>query len=103
MSVTPAAVPTLDALAARPELVRNLPRNVLLDLALRCSTAHGVIAVALAATHPESGPAREVDELLTAGEAAVRLRRTRDWVYRHAADLPFTVRIAGQRPRFSLL
>jgi hypothetical protein len=41
------------------------------------------------------------DRLLTAAEVGPRLGHTRDWVYRHADALPFTVRILGGRPRFS--
>ena len=40
------------------------------------------------------------DQLLTAALAG-RLGYTRDWVYRHADSLPFTVPIPGGRPRFS--
>ncbi len=42
----------------------------------------------------------ESDRLLTVKEAADRLGISRDWVYRHAEKLPFTVRL-GSRLLFS--
>jgi len=42
----------------------------------------------------------EEDRLLDVEEAAARLSTTVDWLYRHAAELPFTVR-TGRLLRFS--
>ncbi len=44
-------------------------------------------------THPE-------DHLIKAEEAAAKLSRSADWLYRHADDLPFTHR-DGRSLRFS--
>ena len=41
------------------------------------------------------------DHLLTVEEAASRLDTSEDWLYRHAAKLPFTVRLAPRQLRFS--
>jgi Helix-turn-helix domain len=50
---------------------------------------------------PAPAPLAEAeDRLLTAPEAAERLNRSTDFVYRHAASLPFTVR-DGRAVRFS--
>jgi predicted DNA-binding transcriptional regulator AlpA len=47
-------------------------------------------------------PAPQVeDRLLTIEEAAAILSTTPDWLYRHADDLPFTVRLAPGQLRFS--
>jgi hypothetical protein len=44
---------------------------------------------------------RTDDRLLTAREVADRFARSIDWVYRHARDLPFTVRVTPKTLRFS--
>ena len=49
-----------------------------------------------AATHD----APSDDTLLTAQEAAARLHVAPRWLYRHAARLPFTVRLAPRVVRF---
>jgi excisionase family DNA binding protein len=41
------------------------------------------------------------DHLLTVEEAAERLGTSRDWLYRKAHKLPFTVRLGSRRLRFS--
>jgi len=41
------------------------------------------------------------DTLLSAGEAALRLGRSKDYVYRHANEFPFTRRMPGGGPQFS--
>lgn len=40
------------------------------------------------------------DRLLKVAEAAVRLGVTPRWLYAHASDFPFTVRLPGRRLRF---
>ena len=45
--------------------------------------------------------APEPDELLTIEEAAQRLRTSEDWLYRHANNLPFAVRLGKGQLRFS--
>ena len=53
----------------------------------------------LAAGTIESSPMAR-DQLLTANEAAVRLKCSVDYIYRHARQFPFTVR-QGRMLRFS--
>lgn len=98
----PVEVPTLDAIAARPDCVRDLPRHALLDLALRCAVVQGAVLAAMTAAAPNATTQPEPDRLLSAVEAAQILGQRREWVYRHADILPFTVREPGRRPRFSL-
>jgi predicted DNA-binding transcriptional regulator AlpA len=79
---------------ARPE---DLPRLVgrLVEAEERAR-----LRLRTAAPHaPENGQG-EADENLSAVEAARRLGLSRDYLYRHADKLPFTVRI-GRRLLFS--
>jgi predicted DNA-binding transcriptional regulator AlpA len=46
-------------------------------------------------------PAEGEDRLLKAEEAATRLGTTRDYLYRNAGKLPFTVRLGPGQLRFS--
>jgi excisionase family DNA binding protein len=41
------------------------------------------------------------DRLLTAEEAAERLGMSKEWIYKKAARLPFTVRVGSRALRFS--
>ncbi len=93
-------VPTLDEIAARPELVQGLPREALTALAVRALTVHAILATAALTAPAPSAPAEE--RLLSAKDVAVRVGRSVNWIYAHAGELPFTVREPGQRPRFSL-
>jgi len=54
-----------------------------------------------AAVNPSDGPGQEARNL-GAAEAARRLGMSRDWLYRHASELPFAVRI-GRRVVFDSL
>jgi predicted DNA-binding transcriptional regulator AlpA len=59
-------------------------------------------------TNPPEGQGEEPrgpseDRLLTVAEAAPRLGVTEDWLYRHAKQLPFTVRLGRKTLRFSML
>ena len=69
-----------------PEVIAALSTRMAAELARR-----GVASSAAGA-----GP----DENLSAQEAARRLGLSRDWLYRNAGELPFTVRI-GRRLLFS--
>ena len=48
-----------------------------------------------------SGSPLPEHRLLKISEAAERLAVTEDWLYRHADQLPFTVRLTEQQLRFS--
>ncbi len=43
------------------------------------------------------------DRLLKIDEAADLLSTSADWLYRHADDLPFTVRLSPKQLRFSAM
>lgn len=49
----------------------------------------------------ESPLAEPEDRLLAVAEAAKRLGVTPDWLYRHAKQLPFTVKLGRKTLRFS--
>jgi predicted DNA-binding transcriptional regulator AlpA len=55
----------------------------------------------LASPHASRPPAGDGERLLTVEQAAERLGTSVDWLYRHAAGLPFTVRLAARQLRFS--
>lgn len=56
--------------------------------------------LALQHEHHESVHSSD-DHLLTVEEAAQRLGTSKDWLYRHANKLPFTVRLGSRQLRFS--
>lgn len=98
------AIPGLDEIARDPSRAANLPREALLSLLLRCSTVHGIISAQLAAMIAGNGQQQNTmapDRLLEVKETAERLAVPPDWVYRHANELPFTVRLGPGQLRFS--
>lgn len=101
LPITPATVPTLDEVATDPERAASLPPAALHGLLCRCLTAHAALMGALVSASARAGdPAGEPDSLLDVSAAATRLGASRDWLYRHACQLPFTVR-NGRLLRFS--
>jgi predicted DNA-binding transcriptional regulator AlpA len=90
----PAGLPGLDAVDALP--AQAIPGFLahLAALQLRAAVRLGA---------PDEGPARgtEPDALLDVNEAAKRLGTSVDWLYRHAAGLPFTRRLSERQLRFS--
>ena len=94
--------PTLDDLDRDPGCAATLSRKELADIYRHAARLEADLRALLLVPEPIR-PVREdgEDRLLTAAEAAHRLGYTRDWLYRHADQLPFTVRVKGRRPRFS--
>jgi predicted DNA-binding transcriptional regulator AlpA len=92
---------TLDDLNRDPQLASTLSRKQLVDMYRQAARLEADLHAHLLATPAEVPHDDAGDRLLTATEAAARLGYTRDWLYRHAHELPFTVRIRGGRPRFS--
>ncbi len=92
-------IPTLDELAAAPERAREVPPPVAADLLAKLAGLQPVLlARALAGANGQEVPAE--DRLLTVAETAKTLGVSRDWLYRRASTLPFTVRL-GAQVRFS--
>jgi excisionase family DNA binding protein len=97
----PVSVPTLDSLATDPTQAQALSPDVARVLWTRCVLVQAALLPGLTAQNGEGAPAvPEADQLLTVEEAARRLGVSKDWVYRRAARLPFTVRL-GSALRFS--
>lgn len=101
LPIAPAAVPTLDELAADPTRAAGLPPAALQGLLCRCLTLQSALMGALLSASARSADvAGEPDSLLNVAAAATRLGSSRDWLYRHSRQLPFTVH-NGRLLRFS--
>jgi excisionase family DNA binding protein len=91
------AVPSLDEIARDPARAGHLGRPALTALLLRTAAAQSAIVAQLTAIGSMEQPARsgEADgKMLTVDEAAARLRKSRQWIYRHAKTLPFVRRLS---------
>lgn len=92
-------MPTLDDLVADPTRATGLQRGAIQALLHRCVGVQTVLLGALAASEPSRDDSQP-DRLLDVTAAATRLGTSRDWLYHHARQLPFTVR-QGRLLRFS--
>ena len=102
LPIAPAAVPTLDELATDPAKAERLPIDLAAELQTRCMQAMNALwSRQLAARNDARVNEPREDTLLDVSEAAKRLSTSRDWLYRHAAALPFTVRNGRRQLRFS--
>jgi excisionase family DNA binding protein len=93
---------SLDEIARNPELARAISPQNARSLMAQCAAVMAALATirsGCSCSRSEDANAKP-DELLTTAEAADRLSMSRDWVYRHAGKLPFTVR-QGRALRFS--
>ena len=96
------AVPTLDALAADPRQVAQVPAEAIPILLAQTAAVQAALAARLLASPNGQPPdATAEDRLLTPKEAADTLRVTLPWIYRHAKRLPFTRRLSRKALRFS--
>jgi excisionase family DNA binding protein len=95
-------VPTLDELSSDPRRAAELDTDVAETL-----LSHAIVALAalnarlLVSRAPAGAVVDQPDRLLTVDEASKRLGESRDWTYRHAHKLPFTVRNGRRHLRFS--
>jgi len=96
---TPAAVPGLDEVVTDPSRATALPRGTLQALLHRCVAAQTILLGALTAAESAKGNG-EPDRLLDVAAAAARLGMSKDYLYRHAKQLPFRVP-QGRLLRFS--
>src|SRR5512140_3286105 len=92
-------VPSLDALVSDPGKVQDLPGPVVQHLLVQVTTLLPLL-VANAHGIPTTEKSQQEDRLICIEEAAAILGKTKDWLYRHADSLPFTVR-EGRLLRFS--
>jgi hypothetical protein len=107
---TPRPLPTLDAVAAHPDLAMGLPLTTLVDLRRQaaCVVAELDARIQLALGQAPSPAARpearsgERDQTLTPAEAAALLGVTPRWLRQHAAELQsFTFRLNRKTVRYS--
>jgi len=97
-------IPKLEELAETPAKARDLPSDVRQALAFRALAAlNALYAAGLADGASGNGQVEHAgngDRLLDVEEAARKLGKSKDYLYRHAGDYPFTVR-DGRSLRFS--
>ncbi len=97
---------TLGDLLQHPQRVIDLPREFVPDMLCQL----GAIQTALTARWLTAScsrsevmpPEPEEDVLLDVDKAAQRLSTSKDWLYRHADKLPFTIRLGARQLRFSV-
>jgi predicted DNA-binding transcriptional regulator AlpA len=90
-------IPTLDRLMADPGLVQTLPGPIVQHYLIQMTC---LLPFLVARSHGLPTESHGEDRLLRIQEAASVLGKKKDWMYRHAASLPFTVR-EGRLLRFS--
>jgi hypothetical protein len=91
------AIPELDRIAANPRCLAGLSRSAIAGLLVRSAVVQSALTAALATADSREQPvaiAEDDDRMLTPDEAAVMLRRSRQWIYRNAHRLPFVRRIS---------
>jgi excisionase family DNA binding protein len=85
-----------------PAHVAKIPLQAIPALLCQLAAVQTALAARLLGEpEPAGAPEPEADALLEVGEAARRLGTSKDWLYRHAHQLPFTVRMGPRQLRFS--
>jgi predicted DNA-binding transcriptional regulator AlpA len=85
-----------------PAAVANVPPQAI--PALLCQLAalqSALLSRLLSESTPLAIQAADPDGLLGVAETAQRMGTSKDWLYRHADELPFTVRLGPRQLRFS--
>jgi len=99
-----ASVPTLADLQANPGLLEQLPTELLVDVRRQLrhldSDVDAILARRLLRHDGQPAPAAP-ERVLKVEEAARLAGVTKNWLYRHADQLPFTHRISKKCLRFS--
>jgi len=98
-SLDRSADPTPELLIALDRIIHSVPPDRMPAMIAALAARIGIASAKILA-EPESQAAAGGDENLSAQEAARRLGVSADYLYRHARQLPFTVRI-GRRLLFS--
>jgi excisionase family DNA binding protein len=96
-------VPILTDLLDAPELALDLPLHEAAAMLARVGALEAMLRARLATPVPTSpiGSAIAEDRLLTTDQVAERLGVTRNWLYRHATQLPFVRKLSRKALRFS--
>lgn len=92
----PVVVPSLDEIARDSRRATGLPKATLASLLRRCAAAQSALVAEIdeVTRDDQAVVAQDDDQMLTVEEAATVLRRSRQWIYRNAAHLPFVKRIS---------
>jgi predicted DNA-binding transcriptional regulator AlpA len=96
--------PTLADVIQDPKCASDIPPKLIPPLLTQISAAQSALAAELLRVfelEERDRESRGVDRLLTVAEAATRLSVTKYWLYSHASQLPFIVRIGNRNVRFS--
>ena len=92
--------PKIEDLIDDPGQVETLSYGQTVDMLARIGALQPILIgrlASLGSDHKES----KSDTLLNVEEASERLGVSKDWLYRHAKELPFTKRIGHRQLRFS--
>ncbi len=98
------SVPTLAELVQDPTRASDTPPGIIPAFLSQIAAVQGALSAQLIrafAREQAEEDTRRADRLLTAAAAAARLAVTKYWLYEHARQLPFTVRIGRRGVRFS--
>lgn len=94
----PVDIPSLERLMGDPGLMQTLPAHLVEHILIQVIS---LLPLLIAKSHAvPTVNSQQEDRLLSIEEAAAILGKTKDWVYRHADNLPFAVR-EGRLLRFS--
>jgi len=91
-------------IAADPGTAEKISRTDATALLARLAVVQSVLTTRLltiVVDGQEQATGQEPDHLLTVEQAAEKLGVSEDWIYRHADQLPFTIRVGDRHLRFS--
>jgi len=95
------STPSLDLILREPAMSAALPREVWEQLlreaaAVQCTLVAHPPSAASGENSGRASTSEADDKMLTVEEAAIRLRRSKRWLYRHSKQLPFVKRISSR-------
>lgn len=98
----PQPVPSLSDVLADPSKATQLPREAIAMLLGELEQIKAQLWSRLIVAHTGGeSVANNGDNLLDVNQAALKLGMSKDYLYRNAAHLPFTVRVGKKHVRFS--
>lgn len=97
--MNPAPHPSLADIAADPAVLDAVDLGAIPKLRAELARLDSMLLMRLFGNN-RNGTSERAERLLSVEQAASKLSTSRDWLYRHAEKLPFTVRL-GKRLLFS--
>ena len=94
-------VPKLADLLNDPSNLKDLPPEAIPILRAELAKLDSLLLMRLTLPQGNGQGQADGDRLLVVGETARKLGTSKDWLYRHADTLPFTVRVGTKQVRFS--